>query len=113
MSLDDNKSIVQEWSRLFRQGDINGLQNLAHKKYSHHGMDDSGFEALRDLLLRSKDEGVDWAIADMIAESDRVAVWFVNKGKRSENQSDTLSVIFRIEDDKVIETITPKYYLRD
>ena len=112
MNLTENKKVVQEWNRRFRAYDAS-FKELADPANVHHGQEDrDGVKASIELLELLKETSADYVIADMIGEGDRVAAWFVNKGKPHPDILDPLCCIFTIKDGKVTETVLPSYYKR-
>jgi steroid delta-isomerase-like uncharacterized protein len=120
MTVEENKQLARRFINAWNAGAENSIDALAHPdfevQYTHFGEPVRGIERFKDILRQTHHSFPDLEIEveDMVAEGDRVVVWWTYTGTHQQEQVFGAEptgkrvlvpgiTIYRIVDSQVIE----------
>ena len=113
MGTEESKAVIQRWQQLHDQGRSDEIvKELISLDVVHHARSDLGYDQYVLVMNKIKEDGVKYHLADMIAEGDRVAVWWVKEGEPTEEHPKNYNNIYRIVDGKIVESINTLLHYR-
>jgi predicted SnoaL-like aldol condensation-catalyzing enzyme len=105
MGTEENKAIIRRFHELSKEDPDRAVREIVSADVIHHAGHDSGRESYLGALNKFQLLGVTYHIGDMIAEGDRVAVWWVKDDGPPADVVDVMSHIYRVVDGKIVESI--------
>ena len=111
MGIEESKTLIRRWVELNKEGkQEEAIRELVSPDVAHHANRESGREAYEAAINHFKSVGVTYHVGDMIAEGDRIAVWWVRDEGPPADTPNVMTHIYRVADGKIVESINTTLY---
>ena len=106
MGIEENKAVIHRWAELWKwKRPTRQCGRYFQRTLVHHAGRDFDYSSFKKELDRMSSLGVRYRVGDIIAEGDRVAVWWVLEGEPTKDDPKMRNFIYRIADGKIVESI--------